>query len=96
VDAWARAALRGELERLGAAPEGTRNHTLNRVAFRLGQLVGAGHLDEADLAARLVAAGVAVGLGPGEVAATVRSGLAAGRASPRGPRRLDPPARALA
>jgi hypothetical protein len=82
---WARAALDGELESLRTAREGTRNHTLNRVAYRLGQLVGAGQLDEPDVAHRLIDAAVAIGLGEREAAATTRSGLDAGRQHPRGP-----------
>lgn len=41
-DAYSRASLARELERVLSAAEGTRNHTLNRVAFSLGQLVGRG------------------------------------------------------
>ncbi len=42
---YLRAALAGELERITAAPCGTRNDTLNRAAFRLGQLA-AEHRDD--------------------------------------------------
>src|SRR6266702_2051168 len=42
--AYAAAALRGELDRVLAAGEGTRNHTLNAAAFALGQLVAGGLL----------------------------------------------------
>lgn len=42
ASAWAGAALAGELDRVASAPEGQRNHTLNRAAFALGQIVGAG------------------------------------------------------
>lgn len=86
VSAWARAALDGELQRLRAAPEGTRNDTLNRVAFRLGQIVGGGALDEATATAVLVEGGTAVGLAEHETTATVRSGLRAGLEHPRRPR----------
>jgi hypothetical protein len=82
---WARAALDGELEALLGAAEGARNHTLNRAAFRLGQLVEAGHLDELAVTDRLVAAALALGLGEREAQATARSGLRAGRQHPRGP-----------
>lgn len=83
--AWARAALDGELDRLGRAAEGTRNATLNRVAFRLGQIVGTGRLDEDEVAPLLVQRGIAIGLREREVVNTVRSGLHAGEGSPRGP-----------
>ncbi len=38
VNAWARAAIDGELARLSDAGLGTRNHTLASVAFKLGAL----------------------------------------------------------
>jgi hypothetical protein len=86
-DAWARAALQGELGRVRSAVKGTRNDTLNRVAYRLGQIVGAGGLDERDVEGVLVNEAVAIGLGEREAARTVRSGLLAGESSPRGPAR---------
>jgi hypothetical protein len=83
--AWGRAALTGELSRLGEAKEGARNDTLNRVAFRLGQIIGAGCLEETDVEPLLLRAGVALGLREREVQGTVHSGLSAGERSPRGP-----------
>lgn len=85
--AWARAALQGELGRVRSAVEGTRNDTLNRVAYRLGQIVGAGGLDERDVEVVLVDEAVAIGLGEREAVRTVRSGLLAGESAPRGPAR---------
>jgi hypothetical protein len=83
--AWANAALRGEIDRVRSAVEGTRNDTLNRVAYRLGQIVGAGALLERDVEGVLVDEAVALGLGEREAVRTVRSGLQAGEAAPRGP-----------
>jgi hypothetical protein len=83
--AWGRAALHGELSRLDGAQAGVRNDTLNRVAFRLGQIVGAGCLDETDVEPLLIQHGIAIGLREWEVVKTVRSGLRAGEGSPRGP-----------
>jgi hypothetical protein len=83
--AWARAAFDGEIGRVRTAVEGTRNDTLNRVAYRLGQIVGAGVLPEEDVERALVSEAVAIGLGEREAVRTVRSGLTAGEASPRGP-----------
>lgn len=85
VGAWARAAFEGELGRLRQAPEGLRNHTLNRAAFALGQLVGGRHLDGEIVRDALVAAGVGIGLTTREVRATVASGLRAGGKTPRSP-----------
>lgn len=82
-DAYARAALRGELERIAAAPEGQRNHTLNRASFVLGQLVGAGKLNENVTWNALMDAGQAIGLSERECRATVHSGLEAGIKQPR-------------
>jgi hypothetical protein len=82
---WARAALDGELARIRTATHGSRNHTLNRSSFALGQLVAAGHLHEEPVRSALLRAGLDVGLTPREVQATVASGLRAGSRSPRSP-----------
>jgi len=80
---YLQAALEGECVAVARAPVGTRNATLNRAAFRLGQLVGAG-LGELDfIAEALRAAAKQSGLGATEADATIASGLAAGQAHPR-------------
>lgn len=81
--AWARAAVDGELTRLRQAPEGARNDTLNRVAYRLGQIIGGGALTEHDVEPLLIERGIATGLREREVVQTVHSGLRAGEDSPR-------------
>jgi hypothetical protein len=58
---------------------GCRNDTLNRAAFALGRLVGAGLLDEASVRHELTAAARYAGLGRDETTRTIRSGLTAGR-----------------
>lgn len=88
--AWARAALDGELRRLRDATVGTRNHTLNRIAFRVGQIVGGGHLDEGAVEQALLAQAAVIGLGEREARATLHSGLRAGERQPRGPSRPAP------
>lgn len=85
-EAWADAALRGELQRLGQAVEGTRNDTLNRVAYRLGQIIGAGLLPEQATRDALIDRAIAIGLGEREALATTDSGLLAGERNPAGPR----------
>ncbi len=85
TSAWAAAALSGEVGQVVGAGEGARNHTLNRSAFVLGQLVGAGHLQRDEVADVLTRAGCSAGLGEREVAATVASGLSAGERWPRNP-----------
>jgi hypothetical protein len=83
ISRYARAAVEGEAAAVRSAVEGTRNATLNRAAFKLGTLVGAGAVDETTVEAVLLEAGTAAGLGGIEAARTVRSGLAAGIARPR-------------
>lgn len=85
ADAWARAALRDELALVSTAPEGRRNHTLNRAAFSLGQIVAAGALDQHDVETGLLDAASAAGLGEREARRTIDSGLRAGFDTPRGP-----------
>ena len=85
ASAWAHAALDSEVATMGHAAEGTRNHTLNRAAFNLGQIVGSGTLERNDVESALVEAGIAVGLTDRECTATVASGLDAGIACPRKP-----------
>lgn len=77
------AALDRELADLARAVEGTRNDSLNRAAFKLGQLVGAGALDAEQVADRLEEVGTRLGLGPAEVRRTIASGLTAGVEHPR-------------
>ena len=86
-DAWARAAVDGELQRLRTATPGIRNSTLNRVSFRLGQIIGAGLLDQSEIEQALLDTARGVGLGEGESVRTVHSGLSAGVEVPRGPQR---------
>ncbi len=83
--AWARAALAEETTRVRQAAEGSRNHTLNRAAFALGQIVAGGHLDPDDATGRLADAALAAGLAETEIRSTIASGLSAGASSPRNP-----------
>jgi hypothetical protein len=80
---YLQAALDGELAEVARAPIGTRNTTLNRAAFRLGQLTGAGLGEPEHIAHTLRAAAQQAGLGTSEADATIASGLAAGQAYPR-------------
>ena len=87
LDAWARAALRGEIDQVRNAVEGTRNVTLNRAAFRLGQLTATGILDETTVTdspprRRRRRSGSTIT----KPIATIRSGITAGQPIP-GPRR---------
>ncbi|MDA0167170.1 bifunctional DNA primase/polymerase [Solirubrobacter ginsenosidimutans] len=77
------AAVDAELLEVARAKPGTRNATLNRAAFRLGQLTGAGLGDRLQLASALLGAAVSAGLGEREARATIASGLSAGERTPR-------------
>ncbi|WP_172193563.1 AAA family ATPase [Actinomyces faecalis] len=77
------AALNEEAAAVAAAPEGTRNDTLNMAAFRLGRYVGSGQLDGQTVADALTQAALAAGLGEAEIASTLRSGGLAGAARPK-------------
>jgi hypothetical protein len=83
--AYATGALVGEIGRLLDAPAGTRNAQLNRSAFALGRLAGAGLLDTGEIERALSHAAGHVGLtaedGQHAVLATIRSGLQSGMAT---------------
>jgi len=72
-----------ELNRVETAAEGTRNDTLNRAAFALGTLVGAGLLGVEDVRARLMNAAAACGLSEQESRQTVDRALEDGQKHPR-------------
>jgi putative DNA primase/helicase len=80
---YAKAALDGEISRVRSARESTRNTTLNKAAYSLGQLVGTGALDRATTENELLNAALAVELPEREAQRTIQSGLTAGIAKPR-------------
>lgn len=80
---YAEKALQGECGKVRGALEGTRNDTLVRAAFALGQLVAEGQITGARAARELLDAADYAGLEPAEAAATVASGLKGGMANPR-------------
>ena len=81
--AYAMAALRDEARLVAAARPGTRNDTLNRAAFSLGQLAAAGLLPPLAVMTVLARAAARAGLPAGEARRTIRSGVAAGARRPR-------------
>ena len=81
--AYAMAALRAETGRVAAARPGTRNDTLNRAAFSLGQLVIAGLLPPIPVITGLISAARQAGLSSEEAERTVRSGMTGGARKPR-------------
>lgn len=82
---WALAALAAECRAVALAPNNSRNNTLNRAAFKLGQIVGAGMLARSDVERQLEAAasGLAKDDGLLSVQKTIKSGLDAGSQNPR-------------
>jgi hypothetical protein len=83
LDRWAAVAIEAELRSVRNAREGTRNNTLNRAAFNLGQIVESARLDPQELLDELLQAADACGLGAAESRATAISGVRAGMQSPR-------------
>jgi hypothetical protein len=81
-DRYSAVALEAEAGRVAQAPVGARNDTLNRAAFALGRLVGAGMLDGGLVIQVLTDAARQAGLGRMEIRGTIRSGLTAGRRQP--------------
>ena len=87
VPGYAAAAFRAEISILLATRRGHRNDQLNRSAFSLGTLIGAGELDETDVTRALLDAAGTIGLiaddGLAQAERTIASGLTAGMAKPR-------------
>jgi Bifunctional DNA primase/polymerase, N-terminal len=81
--AYALAAMREETRRVADARPGTRNDTLNRAAFSLGQLVAARLLPPLPVMTALADAAACTGLPEDEARRTIRSGMAAGARKPR-------------
>ena len=78
AEAYADAALDGEVRNVRVASEGTRNATLNTAALKLGELVAAGALSRGVVEAALTQAAMEAGLQVAEIAKTIRSGIDAG------------------
>jgi hypothetical protein len=78
------ATLERGVNRVRTTAPGTRNATLNLVAFRLGRLIATRALDRRTVEVALTGAALAAGLGEREVERTIRSGLEAGLSHPRG------------
>ncbi|MFF4701396.1 bifunctional DNA primase/polymerase [Streptomyces chattanoogensis] len=84
ADRYADAALAGEVAKVQDAPTGAQNVTLYNAAYALGRLIAAGTLTEQDVTAQLTDAGLAKGLAPTRVAASIRDGIRRGTANARG------------
>ena len=82
IKAYVEKAIQDEVRNVANAPKGHGNATLNTAALKLGQLVGAGWAAEGGVVAALLAAAVPR-RSRQEAAATIHSGLKAGKAQPR-------------
>ena len=88
LDAYVAAALAGETTAVAQATPGTRAHTLFRAAARLGELIGAGVLDQTLAAQALLAAAPTSEAGADpfthrEAIGHITNGIARGRRHPR-------------
>ena len=86
-------AFDGEIATLRAAREGQRNAQLNRSAYNLGQLIGAGILDRGAAERALTEAAQQIGLDQKEIVKTITSGISKGYAAPRDLSKITPPER---
>jgi hypothetical protein len=80
---YGRGALERECGKVALAVEGERNDTLNRAAFRIGQLIAGGEVHKVDAINALVTAAERTGLGGREIEATIAGGLRRGMLAPR-------------
>lgn len=80
---YAEAALAKEIDTLTHAPEGTRNHTLNRSAFNLLRFVGEHILTEEEVRYALTEAALSAGLTINEITATLNSAQRGSQDKPR-------------
>ncbi|MEU1194953.1 hypothetical protein ABZ446_01860 [Streptomyces sp. NPDC005813] len=85
IDSYTRRALQDECDNITGAPDGDQNNTINRAAFNVGTLVGAGAVSEDDAREMLMAAALAGNHPEGRARPSIDSGLRAGIRSPRNP-----------
>jgi Protein of unknown function (DUF3987)/Bifunctional DNA primase/polymerase, N-terminal len=83
--AYANAALADIHGELSRTAEGGRNEALNKAAFRMGTMVGAGWISEELVRSELIDAATRCGLEHGEASKTISSGLKGGMAVPHPP-----------
>lgn len=82
VAEYVETAFADDLAAVRVAEEGTRNHQLNIAALNAGRRIAGDCQDEDNARSRLAAAGEAAGLSAGEIAATINSGITAGKTRP--------------
>lgn len=77
--AYGLAVLRNQLEILGSAQVGDRNHMLNRCAFIVARFVAEGHLAESFARSELHHVALGIGLSEWETTRTITSAFNAAR-----------------
>jgi hypothetical protein len=82
--AYGMAALGENCREMAATTEG-RNDKLNRIAYRVGRLIGGGQIERATAERLLTEAALASGLGESETTKTIASGFEKGIAKPAQP-----------
>lgn len=82
TSSWAMKALKDRCADVAEAQPGTRNDTLNKAAFAVGQLIGKGVLARSEAEEALTNAAQSCGLQDGETRATIASGIEAGLKKP--------------
>ncbi|MEU9405068.1 hypothetical protein AB0E08_05070 [Streptomyces sp. NPDC048281] len=85
LDSYTQKALQDECDAIVHARHGDQNNIINRAAFNVGQLVGAGAVDEDEAREMLLSAAQAGNHPEGRARPSIESGLRAGTASPRHP-----------
>lgn len=75
TDAYARSALMAATRNVVNAAEGARNNTLNRETWSLMRFVAVGKLTVQQICNQMASAGLAVGLTPREIEATLASAM---------------------
>jgi hypothetical protein len=87
ADRYVEAAISGEVANIVSAPVGRRNDIIHKASVKLGSLIGAGVLREADAVDALLdachASGYVADDGRSQALKTIRSGLQFGIAHPR-------------
>lgn len=85
IDSYTQKALQDECDAIVHALDGTQNDTINRAAFNVGTLVGAGAVGEDEAREMLLSAALAGNHPEGRARPSIDSGLRAGARSPRNP-----------
>lgn len=82
---YGQVALQRTCEEIAGLSEGSRNMELSRAAYRIGGLVGSGHVGEKEAVAALARAGEACGLPSEEARSVAQRGVRAGARKPWAP-----------